>query len=98
MRSISLSQNHETSPLTLWQIGLNSTYCVQARLDLLVLHGSLELLGFLHLSGSLHEVILGDKVPFGPNGKQPGLSADISEIGSIEPVGELDNRFIVNVL
>jgi hypothetical protein len=58
-------------------------------LDGRVIHLCLVLLRVLHLPDRFHKVVLDGVVPLFSNGEHAGFGTDVSEIGSVEAVGQL---------
>ena len=65
------------------------------RLHLGVLELAFERLDFSNLASSLHKVLLKDILTLIANGKHASLCTDISKIGTVEVVAELDDGFKV---
>ena len=66
-------------------------------LNLAIVQLALEPLVVENLAGGLHKVLLQAVIPIGPDGEQPGLGTDIAHIGTVQPIGELDDGLPVDV-
>lgn len=55
-----------------------------------------QLLGLLDLSGSLHEIVVDSVISFGSDGKHTCFSADVSNISSVEVLGNLRDGFKID--
>jgi hypothetical protein len=56
-----------------------------------------ELLVLGDLARGLHKILLEDVVAVGADREQPGLGADVAQVGAVELVAQLDDRLVVDL-
>ena len=66
-------------------------------LDRLVVQLALQSLIVSHLPDGFHKVFLDDVFALGSDRKQSRLRAHVSQIGTVEVVGKLHHRFVVDI-